>query len=89
MGSPGRDGVPSRTLADTTLQLDFQLLGADRDRTVILQRCSPDLGSFCINCKAFYSPVSSVSLPSVYIPTCRRCRAGWRTRKNWMRTQML
>lgn len=38
--------------------------------TVILQHCSPDLESFFINCKPFYSPreFASFILVGVYIP---------------------
>ena len=41
-----------------------------RDVTVILQHCSPDLETFIINCRPFYSPreFTSFILVGVYIP---------------------
>ncbi|XP_071326651.1 uncharacterized protein [Trachinotus anak] len=41
-----------------------------KDVTVILQHCSPDLETFIINCRPFYSPreFTSIILVGVYIP---------------------
>ncbi|XP_071356968.1 uncharacterized protein [Trachinotus anak] len=41
-----------------------------KDVTVILQHCSPDMETFIINCRPFYSPreFTSIILVSVYIP---------------------
>jgi len=57
----------------------YENSGWCKDVTVILQHCSPDLETFIINCRPFYSPCEFTSfiLVCVYIPPQATADTVW------------